>query len=100
MGKTKADKKVNTLVKKLNKQLQQDVFKDRFEIRQYRKTGRGKNSISYYLYQLIDNEQPERNKIVPNWLSEFQILWFHHLSEYINNFIIESDFWAKYTKSE
>lgn len=92
------DKKVNKTAKNLNRLIQRDVFGKRFEIRQYKKTSR--NEIQYYMYQLIDNEQPERNEIIGKWMTGFEIVGFHTLSIEMNNFIVNSDFWSKYRKSE
>lgn len=95
MAKSLIDKKVNRVAKKLNRQLQQDVFGDRFKVRQVRKT-RGSDGIMYYLYELIDNECPERNYMYQGWISEFSMLHMNTLWIEMNNFIIHSDFWEKY----
>ena len=71
MGKTKMDKKVNRVARQLNRQLTEDVYGSRFQIRQIQKT-KGLDNWPYYLYELVDNEQPERNKIIP-WTSGFSI---------------------------
>jgi hypothetical protein len=91
--KTNIDKKVNKTVKKINNQLKADVFGNRFWIRQYRKSR--VDGISYYLYELCDRKQPFRNKIIPGWLDEFEILTFNKLDIEINKFIVSSDFWKK-----
>lgn len=91
--KTLEAKKVNRCVRKLNKQLREDVFGDRFEARQIRK-GFG-DGIEYFMYMLVDNEQPERNQIVP-WETAFAICKFSHIHVAMNKFIVESDFWEKY----
>lgn len=91
------DKKVNRNAKKLNKQLREDVFKNRFEVRQLKK--QRIDGIEYYLYNLIDNEQPERNKI-EKWITGFSIITFNELFLLMNEFIVTSDFWSKYQKSE
>ena len=89
------DRRVNKNVRKLNKELQKDVFGDRFEARQYKKSR--KKGISYYMYLLIDNKHPERNMIVP-WESAFSIYQFNHIWLAMNDFIISSDFWQTYNK--
>ena len=66
MGKTKTDKKINRIVRRINKELKEDVFKDRFYLRQVEKT-RGVCSSQYYLYEMCDKLEPERNCIIP-WL--------------------------------
>ena len=48
MAKSLSDKKVNKAVKKLNKSIREDVFGNRFWIRQARKT-RGNDGVMYYL---------------------------------------------------
>ena len=89
------DRRVNKNVRKLNKELQNDVFGDRFEARQHKKSR--KEGISYYMYLLIDNKHPERNMIVP-WESAFSIYQFNHIWLAMNDFIISSDFWQTYNK--
>lgn len=95
--KTKADKKVNKIAKQLNKSIAADVFGNRFWARQVKKERI--DGISFYLYELVDRLQPERNRVV-YWESEFALIKFHHLDIAMNNFIIESDFWSKYKKGE
>ena len=95
--KTLDAKKVNRNVRRLNRQLRADVFGTRFEARQYRKS-KGVDGIEYFMYILIDNEQPERNKIIP-WETAFAIYKFNHIWVEMNNFIVSSDFWDKYKKS-
>ncbi len=94
MKKSLEDKKVNRMVKRLNKQLREDVFGRRFEVRQYRKS-KTPEGIHYYMYQLIDNEQLERNEIT-HWYSSFDLLIMNPLYIEMNDFIIKSDFWSKY----
>lgn len=91
--KTLEAKKVNRYVRKLNRQLRNDVFGDRFEARQNKK-GFG-DGIEYFMYMLIDHEQPERNEIVP-WETAFAICNFSHIHIAMNKFIVDSDFWKKY----
>lgn len=87
------DRQVNRNIKKLNKQLREDVFGDRFYARQVQK-GRG-DGIMYYMYELCDREQPERNTIVP-WETAFGICKFNKIWQAMNDFIVSSDFWEKY----
>lgn len=99
MGKTKYDVNVNRSAKKLNKHLREDVFGDRFYVRQYRKSRTpGEYGWYYYQYELCDREQPERNKIIYNWLSYGDITICNNLWSYMNDFIIASDFWEVYFK--
>ena len=95
MAKSLSDRKVNRAVKKLNKSIREDVFGNRFWIRQARKT-RGNDGVMYYLYELIDRECPERNTLCKGWKSEFSILWFSELWIEMNDFIVNSDFWEKH----
>ena len=92
--KNKSDKKVNQHVRKLNKLLKEDVFGDRFFVRQYRKAHT--ENLNYYLYELIDNECPERNKVIDGWLWEGDITLSNKLYTHVNNFIVTSDFWGKH----
>lgn len=91
--KDKADKKVNKIVRTINKQLAADVFKDRFWIRQAKKSR--ENDIKYYMFELRDRKQPFRNTLIRGWFSEFSFLYFD-LSKEVNNFIVTSDFWEDY----
>lgn len=94
--KTKTDKKVNRWIRQFNRELRQDVFKNRFEVRQYQKVRH--DGESYYLYQLIDNLQPERNYIIYEWIRGGSILSMRRIWEEMNNFIIYSNFWELYWK--
>lgn len=94
MKKSLDAKRVNRNVKKLNKQLRADVFGNRFEARQIAKS-RTPYGIEYFMYMLIDNEQPERNKIIP-WETAFSIAKFNKIWVEMNDFIVKSDFWEKY----
>lgn len=97
MSKNKTDKKINRIVKKINKQLQEDVFKDRFWIKQICK--QRVDGLNYYLYELKDRLEPERDSVFSKgWLwgdSNFLISDFYNE---INNFIVMSDFWSLYYK--
>ena len=93
MSKTKDDRLVNRNVKKLNRQLAQDVFGDRFYARQIQKS-KG-DGVMYYMYELCDREQPNRNRIVP-WETAFAIGTLNKIWTEMNEFIVTSDFWEKY----
>ena len=95
--KTKADKKVNKIIKQLNRQLKEDIFGDRFWVKQVAKVRF--QVISYYLYELKDRLQPERDKIL-DWKHEWSLFTFHEIHIAMNDFIISSDFWDKYKKGE
>ena len=97
--KTLMDKKVNRAVKNLNRSLRRDVFGTRFELRQYRKQ-KGRDGIEYYMYQMIDNEQPDRNTLVNGWETGYAIINFSSLWIAMNDFIIKSDFWTKYNATK
>ena len=97
--KTLMDKKVNRAVKNLNRSLKQDIFGTRFELRQYRKQ-KGRDGIEYYMYQMIDNEQPDRNTLVNGWETGYAIINFSPLWIAMNDFIIKSDFWTKYNATK
>ena len=88
-------RKVNRRARQLNKQLAQDVFGKRFWVRQVQK--QYKNDIHYFQYELIDNLQPERNRLL-HWLTEFSLITFNDLWIEMNDFIITSDFWKTYNK--
>ena len=88
-------RKVNRRARQLNKQLAEDVFENRFWVRQVQK--QCKNDIHYFQYELRDRLQPERNKLL-HWLSEFSLVTFNDLWLEMNDFIITSDFWKTYNK--
>ena len=92
------DRKVNRDIKDLNRKLEQDVFGRRFWARQYQKAQ--VDGIGYYLYELCDREQPERNYVIRHWMTGWEIYRFHKVWEEMNNFIVTSDFWAKYHKKD
>ena len=94
MSKTKTDKRVNRCIKQLNKQLREDVFGDRFYARQYQKAY--VDGLSYYLYELIDREQPERNRLIRHWLWSGEIIHSKKVHLEMNDFIVTSNFWEKY----
>lgn len=90
--KTKYDKKVNSIVKKLNKKLQKDVFQNRFSIRQLEKRGVDFcHNYHIYLYEFLDEKYPERN--IQEWFTEAEIIVGYKIHIKINDFIIHSDFW-------
>jgi len=85
--------KVKKNIKKLNRQLKEDVFGDRFYAR-LRRRERG-DGIMYYMYELCDRDQPDRNEIIP-WETAFSIYKFNKIWVEMNDFIVTSDFWEKY----
>jgi len=94
--KTLTDKKVNKKVKEFNKALKQDLFKDRFWVRQYQKAR--VDGSNYYLYELMDRIQPERNQVIREWMRGESPFFMSKIYEEMNNFIVFSDFWEKYWK--
>ena len=94
--KTKTDKKVNRITKSINRQLEKDVFKDRFWIRQCKKTKNNCN-VQCYLFELCDRKNPTRIYRT-GWLwGDSEFLMKILLLE-MNDFIISSDFWITYQK--
>lgn len=87
-------RKVNRRARQLNKQLEQDVFGNRFWVREIRKSYI--DGIHYFMYELKDREQPERDVVIGEWFNEFALLKFNDLWLRMNDFIIGSDFWQKY----
>lgn len=94
--KSKDAKKVNQVAKRLNKSLRQDVFGSRFWVKQIKKS-RG-DGMEYFLYQLKDREDPERDRLIPGWLNVFDVE--RKLFWEVNDFIVRSNFWAKYWKDK
>jgi hypothetical protein len=93
MAKTRTDRKVNRKVKQFNKELREDVFKGRFEVRQLEKTR--VDGMQYYLYEVRDNHHPERNRIVP-WEWGDSVFFMNKIWMEMNDLIITSDFWDLY----
>ena len=93
--KSKDDRKVNRIAKKLNRQLAADVFGDRFTVHQLRKTKESYYDIAHYLYELRDKQDPSRNKLV-GWINSYSAS--RELFLEMNDFIIKSNFWELYWK--
>ena len=91
--KTLDDIRVNRTAKKLNRQLEKDVFGDRFYVRQVKKSR--KEYATYYMYEFIDREDHSRT-LTSHWMTAFEIYKFNQLSITMNSFIVKSDFWQKY----
>lgn len=89
-------RKVNQRARQLNEQLKRDVFGNRFWVRQVQKQYR--DDIHYFQYELRDRLQPERNRLIGRWFSEFELITFNDLAIEMNDFIITSDFWKTYNK--
>ena len=96
--KTKTDKRVNRITKSINRQLEKDVFKNRFWIRQCKKIKDNCN-MQYYLFELCDRKDFTRNQICrKGWIWGNSEFLMKDLLLEMNNFIISSDFWATYQK--
>ena len=93
MGKNRTDRKVNRQVKRFNKELREDVFKGRFDVRQLQKAR--VDGMNYYLYEVRDTHHPERNRIVP-WEWGDSIFFMNKIWREMNDLIITSDFWELY----
>lgn len=98
MSKNKIDKLVNRKARKFNKELEQDVFNNRFWVRQYQKAR--VDGLEYYLYELRDREQPERNRVIRGWLLGCSHFFMNDIFEEMNDFIIKSDFWEQYWREK
>lgn len=98
--KNKVDRRINKIVKNVNRKLKTDVFKDRFWIRQVKKA-KGEDGLQYYLYEMRDRLEPNRNSIIEKgWLWGESFFLYADFYEAINDFIVRSDFWAKYQNNE
>lgn len=96
MGKSKEDRRVNKIVQQINKELREDVFKDRFWVRQVAKQ-KSDDGLTYYLYEMIDNQEPNRNAYVnAGWIWGGSQFLASDIYEAINDFIIRSNFWSEY----
>lgn len=94
--KTKTDKRVNKKIRAFNKTLEKDVFKNRFWVRQYQK--QTYDHSQYYLYELCDRLEPERNRVIYKWLRGNSVFFMSDIFDEMNSFILESDFWELYRK--
>lgn len=97
----KKDKKIVHFVKVLNRQVRNDVFGERFYLRQIAKGADVTRDNRYYDYEFVDNEDPKRNFKHRYWLSKHgteisYAFLCHQVAFDYNNFIIKSDFWEKY----
>lgn len=98
MSKSKTDKKVNRLVRNINKQLKADVFRDRFWVRQMQKAK--VDGMEYYLYEMKDRLEPNRDSIIAEgWIWGGSHFFVSSIYEAMNDFIVKSDFWSKYNGS-
>ena len=98
MSKSKTDKKVNRLVRNINKQLKADVFGDRFWVRQMQKAK--VDGMEYYLYEMKDRLEPNRDSIIAEgWIWGGSHFFVSSIYEAMNDFIVKSDFWSKYNGS-
>ena len=52
--------------------------------------------MQYYLYELKDRIEPERDTLIRGWLWGHSVFLRAELFDAVNDFIIRSDFWAKY----
>lgn len=93
MKKSKALRKANRLTRQLNKQLSADVFGDRFYAREVKKAH--VQEIDYLQYELVDREQPERNRLLP-WMDVYEVIISKKVWVEMNSFIVSSDFWRKW----
>ena len=91
--KTKIDKKMNQIVKQINKKMFNDVFKNCFYFQQVSK--KRIDNKQYYLYKICDNIQTEREAYL-EWITPNSCLIFSAFYELANDFIVKSDFWARY----
>ena len=98
MSKSKTDKKVNRLVRNINKQLKADVFGDRFWVRQMQKAK--VDGMEYYLYEMKDKLEPNRDSIIAEgWIWGGSHFFVSSIYEAMNDFRVKSDFWSKYNGS-
>lgn len=98
MSKSKTDKRVNRLVRNINKQLKADVFGDRFWVRQIQKAK--VDGMEYYLYEMKDRLEPNRDSIIAEgWIWGGSHFFVSSIYEAMNDFIVKSDFWSKYNES-
>lgn len=92
MKKSKQAKQVNSIIKKFNRSLQRDVFGNRFYVRQIQKAR--VDGVDYFRFEMIDNEEPIRNTDIDGWCTVYDA--GRKVFEAVNNFIIYSNFWAKW----
>lgn len=97
--KTNVDKRVNKIVRKINRELKADVFGDRFWIRQFQKA-KNDEGMQYYLYEMRDRLEPNRNSLIAEgWIWGESQFFASTIYEAINDFIVKSDFWSKHNGS-
>lgn len=100
MAKTKVDKRINKIARRVNGDLKQDLFGDRFWVKQVSKA-KGEDGLQYYLYELKDRLEPERDTLFSKgWLWGDSHFLASDFFEEVNDFIVKSDFWAKYWNDE
>ena len=97
-------RKVRACVRHINKQLQRDVFGDRFWIEivgnQIRPWSDNSGWDAYFGIAFHDRENPERD--FSYWYSPHHIIYSglfaggRYMDSDLNDFIVKSDFWEKY----
>lgn len=102
--KRKIQRKVRACVRHINKQLQKDVFGDRFWIEivgnQIRPWSDNSGWDAYFGIAFHDRENPERDFFY--WYSPHNIIYSglfaggRYMDSDLNDFIVKSDFWEKY----
>jgi len=106
----RAQQKINRFIHSMNRNLYEDVFKNRFSIHQVSRQDLCECGgfhfsnwcRSAYLIEFRDNEEPERDyskwfdcwDVSGPWLSSGSV------TSNLNTFIIESDFWEKWRTDE
>lgn len=98
MAKTKIDRKINRVVRKINKDLREDLFGNRFWIQQVKKS-RDEDGLQYYLYMMRDRLEPNRDAYI-GWIWGGSMFLASDFYKPINDFIVKSDFWSKYFNDE
>ena len=97
MNYKKEKRKLNKMIRNINKNLQTDVFKDRFYIKVHRQD-KSRNSLCY-LCEVVDTKNPIECPFLTNYC------WFNKVSEYelkslLNHVIVQSDFWRDYNETD
>ena len=105
-AKDKIRKRVRSVVRHLNRQMQKDVFKDRFWIeitgQEIRPWADNSGWNARFRIAFHDRKNPERD--YEYWFEPTFILYSgmfaggRHVDSDLNDFIVKSDFWENYKK--
>lgn len=99
----KTQRKVNKEIRNINKNLKEDCFAGRFEVKMLARKDEMLCMMSYpsYTLAIIDHEEP-KTLVLENyhWSDSWGLCDFETLVDELNMFIQESNFWDRWKNEE